>query len=88
MRHIPLKKSTYRDSVSLMRISKLASGLEGVIFVMVAMATDTNLELLKDAGFDAADLKGAEPNDLLIALELETDGPQDACVVVGLTIGQ
>ena len=37
MRHITLKKSTYRDSVSLMRISKLASGLEGVTFVMVAI---------------------------------------------------
>ena len=77
MRHITLKKSTYRDSVSLMRISKLASGLEGVDFVMVAMATDTNLDLLKDAGFDAAKLKGAEPNDLLIALELETDSVRD-----------
>jgi succinyl-CoA synthetase alpha subunit len=80
MRHITLKKSTYRDSVSLMRISKIASGLEGVGFVMVAMATDTNLDLLKDAGFDAADFAGAEPNDLLIALELETDAIRDDVV--------
>ncbi|MGD8627834.1 MAG: acyl-CoA synthetase FdrA [bacterium] len=77
MRHITLRKSTYRDSVSLMRISKLANGLDGVNFVMVAMATDTNLDLLKDAGFEAAELRGAEPNDLLIALELETDSILD-----------
>ncbi len=80
MRHITLKASTYRDSVALMRISKKASGLEGVSYVMVAMATDTNLDLLKEAGFEPAEFAGAKANDLLIALELETDSVLDEAV--------
>lgn len=80
MRHTTLKKSTYRDSVSLMRISKKASALKGVRFVMVAMATDTNLDLLKEAGFDPAEFSGAKANDLLIALELESGSAPDQAI--------
>jgi FdrA protein len=65
MKKIIVDKSTYLDSVSLMRISRKAAEAQGVKNAMVAMATDTNLLLLGEAGFDP----DATPNDLLIAVD-------------------
>jgi FdrA protein len=69
MKKILIEKSTYLDSVSLMRVSKKAADAAGIGSAMVAMATDTNLLLLKEAGFDPGDAAGASANDLIIALD-------------------
>jgi FdrA protein len=69
MKKILIEKSTYLDSVSLMRVSKKAAEADGIRSAMVAMATDTNLLLLKDAGFDPEGAAGATANDLMIALD-------------------
>ena len=73
MKKILIEKSTYLDSVSLMRISKKATQAEGVKSAMVAMATDTNLLLLREAGFDPGGALGATSNDLIIALDAADD---------------
>lgn len=69
MKKILIEKSAYLDSVSLMRLSKRAGEAAGVNSAMVAMATDTNVLLLREAGFDPAGAAGATPNDLIIALD-------------------
>ena len=69
MKKIKVEKSTYLDSISLMGISKRVSETAGVKTAMVAMATDTNLLLLKESGFDLAEVKQASANDLLIAVD-------------------
>lgn len=69
MKKILVEKSAYLDSVSLMRISKKATEADGIKSAMVAMATDTNLLLLEEAGFDPGGAAGATANDLIIALD-------------------
>ena len=71
MRRIEILKSTYLDSVSLMRISKMATEAPGVTSGVVSMATDTNLALMKDVGFRLDAVGAASPNDLVIAVDAE-----------------
>ncbi|MEU0516544.1 FdrA family protein [Streptosporangium sp. NPDC006007] len=62
----------YHDSVSLMRVSQAVTGLPGVEVAVVAMATELNLGIAADLGFD---LPEAGPGDLLIALR--SGGPAE-----------
>ncbi|MBT2227148.1 FdrA family protein [Nonomuraea sp. NEAU-A123] len=60
-----LRKGVYHDSVTLMRVSRSLSDLPGMQVAIVAMATELNLGLARDLGFD---LPPADPGDLLVAL--------------------
>ncbi|MCA2220272.1 FdrA family protein [Nonomuraea aurantiaca] len=60
-----LRKGVYHDSVTLMRVSRSLSDLPGMRVAIVAMATELNLALARDLGFD---LPPADPGDLLVAL--------------------
>lgn len=62
-----LKENTYFDSITLMSISSKIQGLDGITSVQVAMGTDHNKMLLKDAGMWEEEAQSASPNDLLIA---------------------
>jgi succinyl-CoA synthetase alpha subunit len=73
MKQIVVEKSTYLDSVTLMRVSKKASEAAGVTNAMVAMATDTNLALMAEVGFDASEVQDATANDLMIAIDAEDE---------------
>jgi FdrA protein len=77
MQRIEVVKSTYLDSVSLMRISKVVSDVQGVTNAVVSMATDTNLALMKDIGFDPKKVGSISANDLVIAIEAETQNALD-----------
>jgi FdrA protein len=77
MQRIEFLKSTYLDSVSLMRISKAVSGAPGVSNAVVSMATDTNLALMKEVGFRLEAVGPASPNDLVIAVEAEDGAAVD-----------
>ena len=66
MLHYKIYSNLYKDSVSLMQVSSRLSGLEGVRQASVAMATDANLDRMRDAGM--AITVAAKPSDLLIAL--------------------
>lgn len=62
---VMLRKGVYHDSVSLMRVSRSLSDLPDVQVAIVAMATELNLGLARELGFD---LPAAEPADLMVAL--------------------
>ncbi|WP_421190164.1 acyl-CoA synthetase FdrA [Aeromonas enteropelogenes] len=66
MLHYKIYSNLYKDSVSLMQISSRLSGLEGVRQASVAMATEANLDRMRDAGMALS--VAAKPSDLLIAL--------------------
>ncbi|MFG1706857.1 FdrA family protein [Nonomuraea sp. M3C6] len=63
-----VRRGTYHDSVTLMRISRALTEMSGVEAAMVAMATDLNLAVIRDLGFIVPE---AAPGDLLIALRAD-----------------
>ena len=69
--HLELRRGTYRDSVSLMQVSRAVGSEPGVERALVAMATELNLELLAGMGFPPAG--DATPNDLMIAITAADD---------------
>ncbi|WP_440064208.1 FdrA family protein [Streptosporangium sp. OZ121] len=69
------RTGVYHDSVSLMRVSRAASALPGVEVAVVAMATELNLGIAAELGFD---LPRADTADLLIALRGEADALEAA----------
>lgn len=60
-----VRSGVYYDSVSLMRVSRALTELPGTDVAVVAMATELNLDLARELGFE---LPPAEPGDLLVAL--------------------
>ena len=71
-----VRRGAYYDSVTLMLVSRAASG-EGQE-VAVGMATPLNLELLADQGFSLDDDLG--PNDLVIAVRTADEEAADEAV--------
>lgn len=63
----------YHDSVRLMQASKALQDVDGVSSALVAMATELNLSLLEDMGFDMDAVVGIGPNDLLLAIHAESE---------------
>ena len=45
-----IKRGTYRDSVTLMKISTEISALKGVFQAVVVMGTELNKKLLEESG--------------------------------------
>ena len=70
---VEIHPGRYHDSVRLMQASKVLQEVEGVVDALVAMATELNLSLLADMGFDTDAAAGAGPNDLLVALRAESE---------------
>lgn len=58
----------YRDSVSLMQIAAAVAQDEGVLQFSAFMATENNIDLLRNAGLLSGSVE-AGPNDLLLAAE-------------------
>ena len=75
-RLLEVRPGTYRDSVSLMALSRDIAGRADVRRALVAMATDLNLELARGLGFE---IPGApSPGDLLVAIEARDDSAAEA----------
>jgi FdrA protein len=70
-RHVEARTGAYADSVTLMQISAQVEALDGVHAALVAMATELNLGLLRDLGFDAP--TGGGQHDLLVAIGAADD---------------
>ncbi len=68
--HVELRPGAYADSVTLLQVSRVVQGLDGVLAAQVAMATPLNIEVLTEMGFEVPPQAG--PNDLVVALRLET----------------
>lgn len=65
---VVVRKNQYFDSVFLMAVAHRLSKESGVEDAAAVMGTDANRRTLADMGFDPAQLAGAGPNDLLVAL--------------------
>ena len=66
---VVVKKGMFRDSITLMKLSKQISEQKNVKQAAIVMATSLNKRYLEDIGFRDDDLKKAGPNDLVIAAE-------------------
>lgn len=77
MRDVSLRPGAYVDSVALMQVSRRVSGLDGVQAALVAMATDLNVELARDMGFD---VPAVSPNAMLVAVEVDSRATLDAAI--------
>jgi FdrA protein len=86
VRHVELRRGTYRDSVRLMQVSRAVRTTEGVAAALVAMATELNLGLAAGLGFAAPD--GATANDLLIAIEAAEDAVPAALATLAAELDQ
>lgn len=75
-----IKLTTYRDSVELMRLSAEVATRPGVRQFAAMMATPANLELLRAGGLLAAELRGARPNDLCLAVEADDEAVAEAAL--------
>jgi hypothetical protein len=63
-----------------MRVSKTIQKLEGVEKVALMMATDNNKRLLGEIGLLTGEVKGATPNDLVIAVEADEKSWTTRCI--------
>lgn len=68
IQHVELREGLYRDSVTLMLLSKVLSEDPEIHHPIVAMATPLNVELAQSAGYEVPD---GSNNDLLIAFSAD-----------------
>ena len=66
-----IRRGVYRDSVTLMLVSRATSAVPGVRDVVVAMTTPLNLDLLGARGFDLGGAGDLTVNDLVIAIRAD-----------------
>ena len=65
-------RNFYRDSVALMQLSSPLGKLPGIRQASAIMASEANRALLQEAGLATHEVE-AGPNDLLIAIEADSD---------------
>jgi succinyl-CoA synthetase alpha subunit len=68
-----IRRSSYFDSIALMRVAEDARLVPGVLDVALVMATPANRAMLADAGLWSAAAPDAAPDDLLVAVRAKTD---------------
>ena len=67
-----IRKNEYYDSVFLMRVAKRLSEQKGVLQAAALMATDKNKALLVEIGVREAEIGAATPNDLILAIQADS----------------
>jgi FdrA protein len=70
---IVVEKGAYHDSAFLMRVAREIKLLPGIDEAVVLMGTPMNQELIAEAGFGAAQLKGATPMDMVVAIRAASE---------------
>ncbi|MGA9595963.1 MAG: FdrA family protein, partial [Acidimicrobiia bacterium] len=70
---VEIHPGRYHDSVRLMQASKTLQSVPGVTDALVAMATELNLALLAEMGFDLTLTADAGPNDLVLAVRADNE---------------
>lgn len=79
---IVVRKNTYFDSVSLMFVPIRANKLDGVEQVLVAMATETSKDALKNLGLLTPELEEAKGGDLMTVIKGASEATNDQTPVV------
>lgn len=72
-----VRKDSYYDSVFLMLISTDIKKLDGVSEAVVAMGTEMNIDLIADMGLASDEVKNSTANDLIIAIEADSEATVD-----------
>ena len=67
-----IRKNEYHDSVFLMRVAKRLSEQKGVLQAAALMGTEKNKGLLATIGVSGAEVVAATANDLILAVQAET----------------
>lgn len=75
-----VRRSSYHDSMVLMRVAASLRALPGVREAAALMGTPANHELLAAAGLAAPEVKDAGPGDLILAVEAGTDAEAQAAL--------
>ena len=75
---VVVKKATYRDSISLMKISNTIAKLPGIAQAAVVMGTDLNRRVLSEAGFTDAAIGRAAGDDMIVAIDAKDATSLDA----------
>lgn len=81
-----IRKKSYFDSVTLMSLTAEIKKISGVEEVVIAMATEMNLDILVANGLTTNETKNSEPNDLIIAYILG-DESQEELVIESINRG-
>ena len=82
-----VRKNSYYDSATLMLVSsKVAQRVGGSKNIAVLMATEMNKELMRGAGLLNADGEAAAPNDLIFAVQTETEEEIEAAIAAAVEI--
>jgi FdrA protein len=68
-----IKPKSYHDSVRLMRVSEVLSGLSQVKQAIAAMSTDANKRVLAEVGLLTDDVRRAGANDLVLVIEADSE---------------
>lgn len=68
-----IKKGSYYDSITLMRVGKAVAALDGVQDAAVVMGTQTNKGILGASGLYLSDFDASGDTDLLIAIKAEAE---------------
>lgn len=68
-----VKKNTYQDSINLMLLTNRINTLEGVKQSQIMMATDANKDIYRNAGLLTAEAEAAEPGDMCIVVEADSE---------------
>jgi FdrA protein len=75
-----VRRSTYLDSIVLMRISRQLAGLPGVEEAGLVIGTPANKEILREARILGPDGGKAEPGDLILALRAKDNAAAEAAL--------
>ncbi|GAC1383067.1 MAG: acyl-CoA synthetase FdrA [Ktedonobacteraceae bacterium] len=74
-----VKRNTYFDSITLMKIAHILTGVEGVEDAAAIMATRPNLQLLAEAGLTPFEEK-ASPEDVLLVVRASDESCAEAAL--------
>ena len=72
-----VKKSFFRDSLQLMRLSEEVKKFPGILDAAVLMATDTNKEILQKLGLLTSEGEKASKDDMILAVKAEDESAAD-----------
>ena len=70
---VEIRRGAYYDSIVLMHLQAALAGLDGILQSGVAMGTPSNKALLAQSGLTAPEIDAARPDDLVIAVQAESD---------------
>ncbi len=77
---VDIRRNTYQDSVTLMRLSSELLGEPGIGNAALLMGTPQNIELLREGGLGAPELADVRPADLIVAVAAASEAEARAAI--------